>query len=116
MTKPTDGEIRELWAQHAPIIGGVLTFTRAALERWGTPQQAAPDYVGNGMFKGESIQKAAEHWANWCDVRCISGLADFLRVVAQQAAPQQAAPAGRKSLRIITYVCPVCAASLERQE
>ena len=44
-----------------------------------------PEYVGNGMFKGESIQKAAEHWANWCDVRCMTGLSEFLRVVAARA-------------------------------
>lgn len=44
--------------------------------------QPAPEYVGNGMFKGETIQKAAEHWANWCDVRCLTGLSEFLRVVA----------------------------------
>jgi len=50
-----------------------------------TPQadsQPAPEYVGNGMFKGETIEKAAEHWANWCDVRCMTGLSEFLRVVA----------------------------------
>jgi hypothetical protein len=34
------------------------------------------------MFKGETIEKAAEHWANWCDVRCMTGLSEFLRVVA----------------------------------
>ena len=53
-----------------------------------TPQadsQPAPEYVGNGMFKGETIQKAAEHWANWCDVRCMTGLSEFLRVVAGRA-------------------------------
>lgn len=53
-----------------------------------TPQadsQPAPEYVGNGMFKGETIQKAAEHWANWCDVRCMTGLSEFLRVVAARA-------------------------------
>lgn len=32
------------------------------------------------------------------------------------AAPQQAAPAERKQLRTVTYICPVCAASLERRE
>ena len=47
--------------------------------------QPAPEYVGNGMFKGETIQKAAEHWANWCDVRCMTGLSEFLRVVASRA-------------------------------
>ena len=45
----------------------------------------APEYVGNGMFKGETIEKAAEHWANWCDVRCMTGLSEFLRVVAARA-------------------------------
>ena len=53
-----------------------------------TPQadsQPAPEYVGNGMFKGETIEKAAEHWANWCDVRCMTGLSEFLRVVAARA-------------------------------
>ena len=45
----------------------------------------APEYVGNGMFKGETIQKAAEHWANWCDRRCMTGLSEFLRVVAARA-------------------------------
>lgn len=47
--------------------------------------QPAPEYVGNGMFKGETIQKAAEHWANWCYVRCMTGLSEFLRVVAARA-------------------------------
>jgi len=47
--------------------------------------QPALEYVGNGMFKGETIQKAAEHWANWCDVRCMTGLSEFLRVVAARA-------------------------------
>ncbi len=52
------------------------------------PQQPAPEYIGNGMFKGESIQQAAASWANWCDVRCLGGLSEFLRVVsAQQPAP-----------------------------
>ena len=53
-----------------------------------TPQadsRPAPEYVGNGMFKGETIEKAAEHWANWCDVRCMTGLSEFLRVVAARA-------------------------------
>ncbi len=53
-----------------------------------TPQadsQRAPEYVGNGMFNGETIEKAAEHWANWCDVRCMTGLSEFLRVVASRA-------------------------------
>lgn len=42
----------------------------------------------------------------------------FARAVLEKwgAAPQQAAPAERKSPRTITYVCPVCAASLERLE
>lgn len=60
-----------------------------------TPQsdsQPAPEYVGNGMFKGETIQKAAEHWANWCDRRCMNGLAEFLRVVAAHA-PTDSQPA-----------------------
>ena len=57
--------------------------------------QPAPEYVGNGMFKGETIEKAAEHWANWCDVRCMTGLSEFLRVVAARApADSQPAPAG----------------------
>ena len=57
--------------------------------------QPAPEYVGNGMFKGETIQKAAEHWANWCDVRCMTGLSEFLRVVAARAqADSVTAPAG----------------------
>ena len=47
--------------------------------------QPAPEYVGNGMFKGETIEKAAEHWANWCDRRCMTGLSEFLRVVAARA-------------------------------
>ena len=63
-----------------------------------TPQadsQPAPEYVGNGMFKGETIQKATEHWASWCDVRCMNGLAGFLRVVAARApADSVTAPAG----------------------
>ena len=54
--------------------------------------QPAPEYVGNGMFKGETIEKAAEHWANWCDVRCMTGLSEFLRVVAASA-PADSAPA-----------------------
>ncbi len=58
-------------------------------------QQPAPEYVGNGMFKGETIEKAAEHWANWCDVRCMTGLSEFLRVVAARApADSVTAPAG----------------------
>ena len=48
-------------------------------------RQPAPEYVGNGMFKGETIEKAAEHWANWCDRRCMTGLSEFLRVVAARA-------------------------------
>ena len=57
--------------------------------------QPAPEYVGNGMFKGETIQKAAEHWANWCDRRRMNGLAEFLRVVAARApADSVTAPAG----------------------
>jgi len=63
-----------------------------------TPQadsQPATEYVGNGMFKGETIQKAAEHWANWCDVRCMTGLSEFLRVVAARSpADSVTAPAG----------------------
>lgn len=55
--------------------------------------QPAPEYAGNGMFKGETIQKAAEHWANWCDVRSIGGVAEFLRFVAKQA-DSVTAPAG----------------------
>ena len=43
-------------------------------------QAVAPKYVGNGMFEGETIHKAAEHWANWCDRRMLDGLAEFLRV------------------------------------
>lgn len=49
-----------------------------------TASQPAPEYVGNGMFKGETIKKAAEHWANWCDRRCMTGLSEFLRVVASR--------------------------------
>ena len=57
--------------------------------------QPAPEYVGNGMFKGETIEKAAEHWANWCDRRCMTGLSEFLRVVAARApAESVTAPAG----------------------
>lgn len=37
-------------------------------------------------------------------------------ILAKWGAPQQAAQAERKQLRTVTYVCPVCAASLERQE
>lgn len=68
----------------------------AVLQCVGTAPQAdsqpAPEYVGNGMFKGETIQKAAEHWANWCDRRCMNGLAEFLRVVAAHA-PTDSQPA-----------------------
>ena len=50
--------------------------------------QPAPEYVGKGMFKGETIEKAAEHWANWCDCRYLEGLAEFLRVVAARASAE----------------------------
>ena len=62
------------------LIRDVIDADRAA--RAPADSQPAPEYVGNGMFKGETIQKAAEHWANWCDVRCMTGLSEFLRVVA----------------------------------
>ena len=41
---------------------------------------------------------------------------DAARAWLDGAAPQQAAPAERNPLRTVTYVCPVCAASLEREE
>jgi hypothetical protein len=66
-------------------IAGVLGLQVLLADGAEAPQadsQPAPEYVGNGMFKGETIQKAAEHWANWCDVRCLTGLSEFLRVVA----------------------------------
>lgn len=34
---PTDADLRVLLRQHAPEIGGTLSFARAVLAKWGTP-------------------------------------------------------------------------------
>jgi len=85
----TTGEARENAINAARIE---LARLRAASPA--PAESRVPEYVGNGMFKGETIQKAAEHWANWCDRRCMDGLAGFLRVVA--AAHTPAAPEDAK--------------------
>ncbi len=87
-------------------------YLRSAPSTWALAQtkaeadsQPAPEYVGNGMFKGETIEKAAEHWANWCDRRCMNGLAEFLRVVAAHAlANSVTAPAGEAVVETLTKV------------
>ena len=74
---PYEAAAAELRRLHAQVAA--LTAAPQA------DSQPAPEYVGNGMFKGETIEKAAEHWANWCDRRCMTGLSEFLRVVAARA-------------------------------
>ena len=73
------GKEGQVVTAHWPVLPDLPTTTQAE-------SQPAPEYVGNGMFKGETIEKAAENWANWCDVRCMTGLSEFLRVIAARAA------------------------------
>ena len=81
--------------QDLPIGTKLYTAPQPSPTTQAAESVPAPEYVGNGMFKGETIQKAAEHWANWCDRRCMNGLAEFLRVVAAHAlADSVTAPAG----------------------
>ena len=98
-----EGGARQPYKQGS-VIAKVIDEVVDHLKDWPYPEpsptpqadsQPAPEYVGNGMFKGETIEKAAEHWANWCDVRCMTGLSEFLRVVAAHAlADSVTAPAG----------------------
>lgn len=61
------------WEQEAKNCWKALEEMHERLMAAATPQpsptpqadsQPAPEYVGNGMFKGETIQKAAEHYRN----------------------------------------------------
>ena len=37
MTEPTDAELKALWQIHAADIGGIFSYARAVLAKWGTP-------------------------------------------------------------------------------
>lgn len=102
---PSTGVLRALWIAHGGTFHGpnvetgtmpeakLMTFLQS-LAAPTAPAETGEliEYIGNGMFKGEAIQKAAEHWANWCDRRMLTGLAEFLRVVAARA-PADSVPA-----------------------
>lgn len=84
--------------RHALVIAGTYGIDGYVATPQPSPapqaadSQPAPEYVGNGMFKGETIEKAAEHWANWFDVRCMTGLSECLRVVAAHALADSVPP------------------------
>lgn len=47
---PTDDDLRALWRQHAPVVGGTLSFARAVLAKWGMSAPASqPVAVPAGM-------------------------------------------------------------------
>lgn len=60
----------------------------------------------------ESLLQELRDEADLCANEGVSELAELLNAAADRIA-QLVAP---KPLRMVTYVCPVCAASLERQE
>lgn len=60
----------------------------------------------------EALLQELRDEADLCGNDGVAELAELLNAAADRIA-QLTAP---KPLRIVTYVCPVCAASLERQE
>ena len=38
---PTDAELKAMWQLHAADIGGIFSYARAVLAKWGQPAQAA---------------------------------------------------------------------------
>ena len=57
---PTDAELKAMWQIHAADIGGIFSYARAVLAKWGTP---APVGVGEvAEHYRNAIASACEGW------------------------------------------------------
>ena len=57
---PTDAELKAMWQLHAADIGGIFSYARAVLAKWGTP---APVGVGEVAERyRNAIASACEGW------------------------------------------------------
>ena len=54
---PTDAELKAMWQIHAADIGGIFSYTRAVLAKWGQPAVAGePDfYTACAWYEGGGV-------------------------------------------------------------
>lgn len=118
MTEPTDAEIDAAWreavAKHEKTADFVRDFARTVLAMWGAPPAVAGEPVAWLVCTEEGDPEMAFldrlEACQYCED-------DDPPKPLYLAAPPTAQAEGRtKPHRAVTYVCPVCCASLERKE